>query len=181
MKDPMPTPRHRVLISLILAAAIARIVPHPANVTPIGAMALFAGAQFPQRRFAFLLPVAALFLSDLVLGLHSLMPFVYGCFLITVCLGFWVRRRPSGSRILLATGLSSLVFFAVTNFGNWAFLGTYPKTPSGLMDCYLAGLPFLRNSLLGDLAYTGLLFGGLALAERRYLWLRESAQRSATA
>lgn len=177
----MFTPRYRVLFSLIIAAALTRIIPHPWNVTPIGAMALFAGAQFPRRRDAFLLPIAALFLSDLVLGLHSLIPFVYGCFLSTVCLGFWVRRRPGCGRILLTTGLSCLIFFAVTNFAVWACLGTYPKTLPGLMECYLAGLPFLRNSLLGDLAYTGLLFGGLALAERRYVWLREPAQRSATA
>lgn len=175
----MFTPRHRLLISLILAAAIARIVPHPWNVTPVGAMALFAGAQFPQRRHALMLPVAALFLSDLILGLHSLMPFVYGCFLITVCLGFWVRHRPSASRILCATVASSLVFFAVTNFSVWACLGTYPKTSAGLMDCYLAGLPFLRNSLLGDFGYTALLFVGLSLAERRFHGLREPVQSPA--
>ena len=169
----MKNTRYLILAGMVLAAAAARLLPHPWNFTPIGAMALFGGAQFAGKRAAFLVPLAALFLSDLMLGLHSLMPFVYGCFALTVCLGFWVRRNASAGRIAVASLISSTVFFLVTNFGVWACLNTYPKNAGGLLECYAAGLPFYRNGVLGDLFYAGLLFGALALAQRRFTALRE--------
>ncbi len=165
--------RYLVLVGMILAAAVARLLPHPWNFTPIGAMALFGGAQFASKRAAFVLPLAALFLGDLVLGLHRLMPFVYGCFALTVCLGFWLRRRPGAGRVALASLISSVVFFLVTNFSVWACLDTYPMNAAGLLECYVAGLPYFRNGLLGDLFYASGLFGGLALAQRRFMSLRE--------
>lgn len=170
----MKNTRYFILTGTVLAAAAARLLPHPWNFTPIGAMALFGGAQFASKRASFLVPLAALFLSDLVLGLHLLMPFVYACFALTVCLGFWVRRQPGVGRIAVASLISSTLFFLVTNFGVWACLNTYPKTAGGLLTCYAAGLPFFRNGLLGDLFYAGLLFGALALAQRRFATLREA-------
>ena len=169
----MKNNRYLVLIGIVLAAAAARLLPHPWNFTPIGAMALFGGAQFANKRAAFLLPLSALFLGDLVLGLHKLMPFVYGCFALTVCLGFWVRQNRSAGRIVIASLTSAIVFFLVTNFSVWACLDTYPRNVTGLVECYVAGLPVLRNGLFGDLFYAGVLFGGLALAERKFTSLRE--------
>ena len=180
-ENPMNNNRYLVLAGMVLAAAAARLLPHPWNFTPIGAMALFGGAQFASKRAAFLLPFSALFLSDLVLGLHRLMPFVYGCFALTVCLGFWVHHQRRADRIVIASLLSSLVFFLVTNFSGWACFETYPKNAVGLFECYVAGLPFLRNGLLGDLFYSGVLFGGLALAEYRFTSLREPGLVPATA
>ena len=169
----MKNNRYLVLVGIVLAAAAARLLPHPWNFTPIGAMALFGGAQFASKHAAFLLPLSALFLGDLVLGLHKLMPFVYGCFAFTVCLGFWVRQNRSTGRIVIASLASSVVFFLVTNFSVWAVFDTYPKNATGLLECYVAGLPFFRNGLLGDLFYSGVLFGGLALAQLRFASLRE--------
>lgn len=169
----MKNTRYLILAGMVLAAAAVRLLPHPWNFTPIGAMALFGGAQFASKRAAFLMPLAALFLGDLVLGLHRLMPLVYGCFALTVCLGFWVRRQPRAGRIAIASVVNSTAFFLVTNFSVWACFDTYPKNAAGLLACYVAGLPFFRNGLLGDLFYAGLLFGGLALAERRFTSLRE--------
>jgi len=174
-KNIMNKNRYFVLAGMVIAAAVARLLPHPWNFTPIGAMALFGGAQFVSKRTAFLFPLTALFLGDLVLGLHQLMPFVYGCFALTVCLGFWVRHQRNAGRIVAASLVSSLLFFLVTNFGVWAFLGTYSMNGTGLIECYLAGVPFLRNGLFGDLFYSGMLFGGLALLERRFSFLREPA------
>lgn len=169
----MKNNRYLVLIGIILIAAAARWLPHPWNFTPIGAMALFGGAQFASKRAALLLPMTALFVGDLIIGLHSLMPFVYGCFALTVCLGFWVRQNRSAVRIVVASLTSAIGFFLVTNFSVWACFDTYPKNVTGLMECYVAGLPFLRNGLLGDLFYAGILFGGWALAERKFTSLRE--------
>src|SRR4051812_12729427 len=103
----MKNTRYLVLTGMVLVGAAMRLLPHPWNVTPVGAIALFGGAQFASKRSAFLLPLTALFLSDLVLGLHRLIPFVYGSFALTVCLGFWVRRQPGACRMAIASVLSS--------------------------------------------------------------------------
>ena len=112
-------------------------------------------------------------LSDLALGLvlHGtaiflLMPYVYACFVATVCLGLWVRTRHSPMRIAAAALASSTLFYLVTNFGSWLAFPIYPQTWDGLVACYVAGLPFFRNALVGDAVCTALLFGGFALAAR---------------
>lgn len=177
----MNTNRYLPLAGIILAAAVTRLLPHPWNFTPIGAMALFGGARCTSKTAAFLMPLLALFLGDLVLGLHKLMPFVYGCFALTVCLGFWVRRNPGVGGIVIASLASSTLFFLVTNFSVWAMFNTYPRDATGLMECYVAALPFFRNGLCGDLFYSAVLFGGLAFAELRFPKLREVAPANAWA
>jgi hypothetical protein len=167
--------RLSVLTGMILAAAVSRLIPHPPNFSPIAAMALFGGAAFADKRAAFLMPLAGLFLSDLVLGFYAITPVVYGSFALIVCLGFWVRRRRSVGRIAGAAMMSALLFFVVTNFGVWAMGRLYPPTPAGLVACYVAAIPFFQNTLLSNLSYSALLFGGLAIAENRFATLREDA------
>lgn len=147
----------------------------------MGAIALFGGAHLINKRVAFLIPFTALLLSDLLLGLHELIPYVYGSFALTVTLGFWIRRKPQWHRIVWGSVLSTALFFLITNFGNWACFDTYPRTPAGLLECYAAGIPFLRNGLLGDLLYTGLLFGAWKASEKRMNWLRESGIEASAA
>ncbi|MCH8882483.1 MAG: TonB-dependent receptor [SAR324 cluster bacterium] len=159
---------------LVLAAGIVRLLPHPMNFAPIGAMALFGGAHFPKKRWAFCFPLAALFAGDLAQhlvtgrGFHELMPAVYGSFAAVVLLGFLLRSRRGMLRIGVAACAGSALFFAITNFAVWAMLDTYPPTAAGLAACYLAALPLLGNTLAGDLSYAALLFGGFALAGRRW-------------
>lgn len=166
--------RFTILAGMILAAAASRLIPHPPNFTPVAAIALFGGAQFADKRAAFLVPLAGLFLSDLVLGFHRLMPVVYGAFALIVLLGFWVRHRPGPLRIAGAAVASAVLFFILTNLAVWAFGTLYPKTGLGLLECYIAALPFFRNMLLSNLLYSILLFGGITLAERCYGRLREA-------
>jgi len=160
---------------MIITAAVLRIVPHPWNFTPIGAMALFSGAMFRDRRIAFLFPLVALFAGDLFVGLHRLIPVVYASFLLSVLIGTWLANRRSISRIGGAIFLGALQFFLVTNFAVWQLFGTYPHTPAGLAACYLAGLPFFGNTLAGDALYATLFFGIFALAERLLPALSEPA------
>ncbi len=176
--------RFFVLDGMILAAAASRLIPHPPNFAPIGAMALFGGACFADRRVAFAVPLAAMSLSDLVigllsgdlfLGLHRLIPVVYGSFTLSVCLGFWLRTRRTVMPIAGATLAGSVLFFVVTNFSVWALGSSYPKTWEGLVACYVAAIPFFHNTLLGDAVYSAALFGGLALAEKGIPALREPA------
>jgi len=171
----MSTPRFLALAGMILAAAASRLIPHPPNVASITAVALFAGAYFTDRRLAFLVPLSALFLSDLVLGPYSHMEVVYGSFALVVCVGLWLQRRRKAPAIAGAALASSTLFFLVTNFGVWAFGSLYPNTMAGLLACYVAAIPFFQNTLLGDALYTAVLFCGFALAERVFPRLRESA------
>jgi hypothetical protein len=161
----MDKARFLIVGGMILAAAASRLLPHPPNFSPIPAMALLGGACFVQKRWAFLLPMAALFLSDILLGFHRLMPLVYGSFALIVCLGFWLRTRRTAVPIACAALAASVLFFVITNFGVWAYGTMYPQTMDGLVACYLAAVPFFGNTLLGDAAYTVVLFGGLGLAE----------------
>ena len=163
------------LISIILAAALSRLLPHPPNMTSVTAVALFGGAYFSDRRLAFLVPLAALFLSDLVLGFYDHMGVVYASFALIVCIGLWLGKDRSVVRIAAATLASSILFFLLTNFGVWAFGSLYPRTLDGLITCYVAAIPFFRNTLQGDILYTFILFGGFALLERRFSMLRESS------
>jgi hypothetical protein len=164
----MNKPRFIVLTGMIVAAAAFRILPHPPNFSPIAALALFGGAHFADKRAAFLVPLAAMFLSDLVLGLHALIPIIYGCFALAVCLGLLLRERRNPVRIAALALGASVLFFAVSNFAVWVFSGMYPRTGAGLVACFMAALPFFQNTLAGDFCFTGVLFGGMALAEWRF-------------
>ena len=175
----MIRPRFSVLTLMVLAAAATRLLPHPPNMTSIAAVALFGGAQFEDRRLALVVPLAALVLSDLVLGFHATQPVIYLSFVLIALIGLALRghRRPAWIAGTAVAG--SVLFFALSNLGVWAMGGLYPKTLTGLAECYAAALPFFRNSLAGDLLYSGLLFGLFALLERRFASLKPARQPQA--
>jgi hypothetical protein len=139
---------------IIAIAALMRIIPHPANVAPIAAMALFGG-MYANRKYALVIPLLALLVSDSILGFYKDMPFIYGSFLLIGILGLYVRNHASPTKIITVTVLSSLLFFIITNFGVWLLGTIYPKTAAGLLMCFTAALPFFRNTLLGDMLYMG--------------------------
>jgi hypothetical protein len=153
------------LLTAIIAAATLRLVPHPPNFTPIGAMALFSGAYLGRRPLAFAAPLGALLLSDAVLGFYSGMQFQYLSVGLIVVLGWLALPRISVLRLGIAAVASSVLFFAVSNFGVWLGSGMYPHNASGLVACLVAAIPFFQNTLAGDLFYTSLLFGGFRIAE----------------
>ena len=168
------------LSAIIGLAALSRLLPHPPNVTPIAAMALFAGAHLRNWRIAFLLPMAAMFLSDLALGftvygvvLLKSQPVVYLCMMVTVGIGRLIENKRSVAQVLAATLISAVIFYIVTNFAVWAWGALYPRSGSGLIACYTAAFPFFRNSLISDIAFVAVLFGGFAVLERFCVWLRE--------
>ena len=153
------------LLAAILVAATLRLVPHPPNFTPIGAMALFSGAYLGRRGLAFAAPFGAMVLSDAVLGFYSGMEFQYLSVAMIVLLGWLVVSRITVLRLGIAAIASSVLFFAISNFGVWLVSGMYPPDASGLAACYVAAIPFFQNTLAGDLFYTALLFGGFRVAE----------------
>jgi hypothetical protein len=167
-------PRTLVIVGIVLAAAALRLAPHPMNFAPIGALALFGGAYFSSKREALAIPLLSLIVGDVFTGIHQLIPFVYASFLVSVAIGFWLRRKRSAARIGVATLAGAIQFFLVTNIAMWASsIGSFPKTSGGLAACYIAGIPLFWNTLAGDAFYAALLFGGMALAEHRFPVLRE--------
>jgi hypothetical protein len=182
--------RFVVISGMILLAALSRVIPHPPNFAPITAMALFGAVNFDLKWKAFFVPLAAMFLSDLLLealhsigatpshGLHSLMWIVYAIFALIVCMGFWLRRKFSVQRLAGTVLASSVAFFLLTNFAVWAlspdaaFPAGYPKTFAGLLQCYEMAIPFFQWTLLGDAVYSIMLFGGFALATAWFPHLR---------
>lgn len=156
--------KHRIhigyLIVVVLVLALARLVPHPPNAVPIAAMALFAGAFFSNRLLAFIVPLAAMVLSDYVIGFHSTVWYVYAGILATVLIGS-VLNQVTVIRVGGAAVIASFVFFLITNFGAWLHHDMYSQDLNGLLHAYVAGIPFLRNSLIANLLYSYLAFYGL--------------------
>lgn len=150
------------ICGIILFAVVLRLLPHPPNIAPIAALALFGGV-YMDRRVAFVLPLLVMFFSDIFLGFNQSTPFVYLSFFLTVGIGMWIRKHKSCKTIALGTLLSSILFFLITNFGYWLTFSLYPKTLDGQMLAYVNALPFFRNSLLGDFFYTGVFFGSFEL------------------
>lgn len=163
MSKELFTPKFLTIAVMILLAALSRIIPHPPNFAPIVAMALFGGAYFSNKKLAFVIPIFAMFISDLIIGLHSGMLIIYLTFIGIVAIGFLLRDNKKFGRVAGLTIGSSVIFFVTTNFAVWMSDLMYPKTIEGLIACYVAAIPFFGNSLAGDLFYSGVLFGGYAL------------------
>ncbi|MCX6291961.1 MAG: hypothetical protein NT126_09395 [Bacteroidetes bacterium] len=157
-----------LISGMIALAVITRFIPHPDNFTAIGAIALFSGSVIRDKRFAFLVPVIALFISDLVIGLHPSVIPVYSCFAFTVLLGISISKKQNVLNIAVASAISSIVFFLVTNLPFWyADLSLYPLTLQGTIQSYTMALPFFFNQLAGDLFYNGLLFLGYVFVSKK--------------
>ena len=178
MKYKSINSRFIVVFSVIFVAALLRLLPHWPNFTPIAAMALFAGTYFDRKQYAFAFPIAAMFISDLVIGLHANMPAVYMSFAITVLIGGAIRKKVNIGSVVLASLSSSVIFFLITNFASWLASPFYPQTAAGLAECYMAGLLFFRdttyglsfflNDMLGTMFFSAVFYGAFYLAQMRF-------------
>ena len=148
------------LISLIFFAILSRFLPHPPNFTPIAAIALLSSKGFNNRWVVFLIPIVSLFISDLFIGLHATIPFVYISFILIALLGLYIKKIN-----IVSVLLSSTIFFLVSNFGVWLLY--YPISIEGLVQCYTLALPFFFNTVLGDLVYGALLIYPFYALQRR--------------
>lgn len=169
MNRSILTPGFLAVTGIIILAVVIRLFPHLPNFTPIAAIALFAGTYMKRKELAFAVPIGALLISDLFLGFHQTMIAVYAGFAITVMLGFYLRRSVKVQNIMLASLASSVIFYVITNFAVWASgMVGYPYTLEGLMQSYIAAIPFFRNSLLGDLFYNAAFFGSFYFVSLRF-------------
>jgi len=160
-----------IALILVLGGGILRILPHPPNFTPICAIALFGGVYL-SKKLALILPVLAMFFSDIFIGFYYplLMLSVYGSFILCVILGIWLKKEKKWYTILGGSFCCSILFFIITNFGFWVFTPWYQKTLSGLVECYIMAIPFFKNTLLGDLFYVIIFFGIYEVVD---LWIRK--------
>ncbi len=165
-------PRLLSLLAIIALCALYRVLPHPWNVSPVAAMALFAGAHFSSRTLSLAVPLLAMVLSDWLLGFHSTMAFVYGALMLTTALGWLLKGRLKVWTVLAASLTGSVAFYLITNAGVWLVGSYYPSGLDGLAQSLTAGLPFFQHSLLGNLFFTALLFGGFYALERQFPRLR---------
>jgi len=178
--EPLVSP-----LLVIVGAVLLRLIPHVPNFAPIGAIALFGGAYL-NKKYALFILFAALVVSDYLLLylnpfaptqinfsrfysplslIHSTTIYVYGSFLLNFFIGKWIARDKSIGRVVTGSLLASILFFLITNFGVWA-AGMYGHGLDGLLTSYIMGLPFFRGTLVGDLFYTGVFFGGYELVLR---------------
>lgn len=174
--------RFGALALIVLVATMSRLLPHPPNVTAVGAMALFGGAYFSQRWQSYAVPFLALWLSDLILNnvvykafnpsftlmsAHSVWSYV--AFMVVVFFSTMMLKKVKVTTVLTASLVSSLLFYLITNFGAWYAdpFGMYSRGADGLLTSYVMGLPYLMNTIMGDLVWCTILFGGFELAQKR--------------
>ena len=151
--------------TLILLAAMSRIIPHVPNFTPICAIALFGGAKLKDGITAVLLPLVIMIISDAIIGFHSTMPYVYSSIVIISLIGMIIGNEATFKSTIYAMIASTLIFFLITNFGVWYSLPD--RNSQTLSQIYILGLPFIKNSLMGNLFYVSLLFSIHYFVENR--------------
>ncbi len=147
----------------ILLGVLSRLAPHAPNLTAVGALSLFVGAKYGVKKSLIIL-LTTMLIADSIKGFHSVMWATYGALMIGVFIGKVIAHKKNVEWIIGGTLLSSIVFFIITNFAVWLAPNfMYAKTAQGLMQCYLMAIPFFRNTLVGDLMYSGIFFGGFEL------------------
>lgn len=147
------------LLLIMILSIVVRVSRFLPNVSPVAAMAIWAGANY-KKPWAYVMPLIVMLISDFMIGFYSfpIMVSVYLSFVLIAFLGHQLLRSTKPIKIITVSLLSSIIFYLVTNLAVWLFSGMYPLTLNGLVLCYYYALPFLRNTLLGDMAYSGAIF-----------------------
>lgn len=158
-----------IAAGMILAAALTRLMPHYPNFTAIGAAALFGGTYFSNKKsLAFIVPLAAMFLTDMIIGFHRTMWAVYLSVALIVVIGLLVSKNKKFSTIFAGTLASSVLFFIITNFAQWISDPFYAKSGAGLAQCYTMAIPFFSYTALGDMFFVAVLFGTYELLGQKF-------------
>ena len=167
---------------IILAAALSRLLPHAPNFAPIGALGIFGGTTVKDKKYAFIFPLGALLISDIILqsftstsgfyGWEQI--FVYAAVTLTTFLATRIKKA-NAANILLACVWTGIIFFLLSNFGVWVAHLYYPHSFAGLMQCYGQALVFYHNdlfsnfainSIAGNVFFSALMFGAYALVKK---------------
>ena len=146
-------------ISLILILALARLIPHPPNFTPIIAVAIMSSYFFKNINLSLLILLIAMLISDLFIGFYENVIFVYVSLLLITFVFHKISNKINFKNLFICGFAGSLIFFVVSNFGVWA-LGSpgvydiaYEKSLSGLIECYILAIPFFGNTFLSTIIF----------------------------
>ena len=182
--------RFSAITLLVILAALSRLIPHPPNMAPIAGMALFGAAYYNKKYWAYLIPIASMWVSDLILNnvlysqyfdsfvwFYSGSLFTYAAFALIVLMGSITLKKKSVGSVLFSALGASVIFFIVSNFGVWLTSPIYAKSWEGLTTCYIAAIPFMQNTLIGDLCYTAILFGLFEMSMSWFPSLRTRQKR----
>lgn len=178
--------RFSVLLGIVAVATVSRVailpmLGHFSNFSPIDAIALFSGCYFAKKWQSVLITLASVLVGDFALSLvmgGAWTTFYHGfywqyiAYVPMVLMGSVLAKKLTSGNLLMACVASSVLFFIVTNFGTWISWPMYPKTLSGLSACYVAAIPFFKNTLISDLMYSAIFFGVFELAQKRFTSLR---------
>ena len=173
--------RTGVIFMIIALAAMSRFFPMN-NFSPIAALGLFGGAYLSKKWLAFLLPMASILISDIILNntvyahmnegftlFYEGWAWQYATYTLIILLGILVlNKQVSAFKVTGSAIFASALFFLLSNFGTWASGVIYPMNLGGLAACYAAGVPFLKGTVMGDLFYSGVLFGGFHLLQMKF-------------
>lgn len=171
MKSKVFNASFLLLVTLIIVASLSRLLTnqfHIWNFSPVAAMALFSGAYFRNKSVAFVVPLIAMVITDAIIGFYPGIWVVYAAFLVITCVGFLLQNRIRIIPVIVASLSSSIIFFILTNFALFYPTTLYPHTLQGIIDSYVAAIPFFGNTVIGDLFYCCVLFGGYELIKRFY-------------
>lgn len=171
-----------LILVMILIAAFSRLIPHPSNFTAVGAMTLFGSAYYGKKYLAFLAPLVAMWLSDLVINnviyaeyydsfiwFQSFQLYTFLSIALITILGFVLFKKVSVKNIAIGSLLAPTLFFIVTNFGSWMSpMVLFPKTFDGLIQTYAAGIPFYRNNIMGTIVFSTVMFGVYYLINQKF-------------
>lgn len=186
--------RISVIAALIFVVALSRLIPVMHNFSPLGALGLFGAAFFKRKSLAFIIPIAAIWISDVLVNnilYASYYPsftwfydgfyWQYGSYLVIVLMALFLFKKVNTSRVVIGALAATALFFLISNFGAWVSSPLYPKTLSGLMTSYAAGIPFIKGTLFGNLVYSGILFGSFVLLQKKFPVLRFTKQETVIA
>ena len=157
------------LCSIIFLGFFLRLYTLIPNFTPVFSMCMFSGMMFKKSKKMFLVPLLAMFVTDMILGFHNTIFFVYFALLIVIYIGYLNTSKSSLKVVIPSSFVSNIAFFVITNFGVWLMqIGFYEKSLPGLIACYVAAIPFFKNALLSNLLFTPILLYSYKYIEKKY-------------
>lgn len=158
--------KHLIILGIIFTALAIffRLIDHPWNFTPLAALALFSGFILPKKYLA--LPLVAQFASDIFIGTYTwqIMLVIYASYAVMALAAYGLRGRYSFATVLISSLGASILFYLASNAAVWLWSGMYPVNPGGLIASLAAGIPFFRNTMLGDMLFSAVFFGIYELA-----------------
>lgn len=167
MRNKWFSPKMLLAYAVVLLVIAWRIFVEIPNFTPVMALAFFGGAYFGRKHIALILPFAAMFISDLIIGYHSTLIYVYLAFALAVGIGLWTRNRVNTWTVLGGALASSVLFYLITNFGVWlSGMVGYPMNFNGLLMSYTQAIPFFRTEVIATLSFSALFFGAYYLVKQ---------------